>query len=181
MRKPRRSTLLSLYNAKCDFHSIKHHTENNLKLQNIAMLLEPTVGQAYTTTFSMPSGIKLSQFNGSDWSNWLGILEALLTLHEAKDIFAAKLAPLGVDKTEWDSLRWRIKAYLYLYIKPDIFSLITSDAKFSTFNDKWDKLKQVYGSATGSTTIFNLWIQLIQACLDDSQPMSSQLAKLNKA
>jgi integrase-like protein len=42
IRKPR-STLLSLYNSNCDFHSIKHHTANNLKLQNIATLLEPTV------------------------------------------------------------------------------------------------------------------------------------------
>jgi hypothetical protein len=119
------------------------------------------IGQAYTTTIGMPSGIKLSQFDGSNWSNWSGILEALLTLHEAEDIFATKSAPLGVDKTEWDSLQWRAKAYLRLYVKPDIFSLIASDAEFPTFKDKWDKLKQVYVGATGSTTIFNLWIQLI--------------------
>src|SRR5258708_39515076 len=139
------------------------------------------IGQAYNTTFSMPSGIKLSQFDGSDWSNWSGILEALLTLHEAEDIFALKTAPSRVDKGEWDSLQRRTKVYLHLYVKPDIFSLIASDAEFPTFKDKWEKLKQVYGGATGSTTIFNLWIQLTQACLDDSQPMTSQLAKLNEA
>jgi hypothetical protein len=44
IRKPRRSTILFFYNAKCDVHSIKRHTAYNLKLQNIAMLLEPTVG-----------------------------------------------------------------------------------------------------------------------------------------
>jgi hypothetical protein len=43
IRKPGRSTILSFYNAKCDFHSIKRHTAYNLKLQNIATLLEPTV------------------------------------------------------------------------------------------------------------------------------------------
>src|SRR5713226_5419555 len=139
------------------------------------------LGQAYSTTFNMPSGIKLSQFDGSDWSNWSGILEALLTLHEAKDVFALKMAPSRVDKGEWDSLQRRTKAYLHLYVKPDVFSLITSDAKFPTFKDKREKLKQVYGSATGSTTIFNLWIQLTQARLDNSQPMTSQLAKLNEA
>src|SRR5258707_2092099 len=139
------------------------------------------IGQAYNTTFGMPSGIKLSQFDGSDWSNWSGILEALLTLHEAEDVFALKTAPSRVDKGEWDSLQRRTKAYLHLYVKPDVFSLIASDAKFPTFKDKWEKLKQVYGGATGSTTIFNLWIQLTQACLDDSQPMTSQLAKLNEA
>jgi cytochrome c biogenesis factor len=43
IRKPRSGTLLSLYNAKCYFHAIKHYTANNPKLQNIAMLLGPTI------------------------------------------------------------------------------------------------------------------------------------------
>src|SRR6267154_1926639 len=106
---------------------------------------------------------------------------SFLTLHKAKDVFALKMASSRVDKGEWDSLQRRTKAYLRLYVKPDIFSLIASDAEFPTFKDKWEKLKQVYGGATGSTTIFNLWIQLTQARLDDTQPMTSQLAKLNKA
>src|SRR5258708_9340198 len=125
--------------------------------------------------------MKVSQFDGSNWFNWLGILEGFITLHEAEDVFALKMAPSRVDKGEWNSLQRRTKAYLHLYVKPNVFSLIASDAKFPTFKDKWEKLKQVYGSATGSTTIFNLWIQLTQACLDDSQPMTSQLAKLNEA
>ena len=139
------------------------------------------IAQAYNTTFGMPSGIILNQFDGSDWSNWSGILEALLTLHEAEDVFTVTSAPSGVDKDEWDSIQRRTKAYLRLYVKPDVFSLVASDTDFPTFKDKWDKLKQVYGGATGSTTIFNLWIQLTQARLDDSQPMTSQLAKLNEA
>src|SRR6202008_4521777 len=121
------------------------------------------------------------QFDGSDWSNWSGMLEALLTLHEAEDIFSMMSAPLGIDADEWTSLQRRTKAYLRLYVKPDVYSLIASDIKFLTFKDKWDKLKQVYSGATGSTTIFNLWIQLTMATLDDSQPMTSQLAKLNEA
>src|SRR5216684_3535554 len=139
------------------------------------------LGQAYSTTFSMPSGIKLSQFDGSNWSNWSGILKALLTLHETEDVFALKMAPSRVDNSEWGSLQRRTKAYLCLYVKPNVFSLIASDAEFPTFKGKWKKLKQVYGGATSSTTIFNLWIQLTQACFDDSQPMTSQLAKLNEA
>src|SRR5258708_9065856 len=83
------------------------------------------------------------------------------------------MAPSRVDKGEWDSLQRRTKAYLRLYVKPDVFSLITSDAEFPTFKDKWEKLKQVYGSATGSTTIFNLRIQLTQPRLDYSQPITS--------
>ena len=138
------------------------------------------MSQAYGTTFGMPSGIKLSQFDGSDWSNWSGMLEALLMLHEAEDVFTVTSAPSGVDNNEWNSLQRRTKAYLRLYVKPDVFSLIASDTDFPTFKDKWDKLKQVYGGATGSTTIFNLWIQLTHARLDDSQLMTSQLAKLNE-
>ena len=109
------------------------------------------------------------------------MLEALLTLHEAEDVFAMSSAPSGIDKDEWDSIQRRTKAYLRLYTKPDIYSLITSDTEFPSFKDKWDKLKQVYSGATGSTTIFNIWIQLTQARLDDVQPMTSQLAKLNEA
>src|SRR5258707_9392909 len=139
------------------------------------------IGQAYNTPFGMPSGIKLSQFDGSDWSNWSGILKALLTLHEAEDVFALKTAPSRVDKGEWDFLQRRTKVYLCLYVKPDVFSLIASDAEFPTFKDKWEKLKQVYSGATGSKHTFNLWIQTTQARLDDSQPMTSQLAKLNEA
>ncbi len=134
------------------------------------------MNQAYATTFGMPSGIKLSQFDGSDWSNWSGMLEALLTLHEAEDVFLMTLAPSGVDVDEWSSIQRRTKVYLRLYVKPNVFSLIASDSELPTFKEKWDKLKQVYGSATGSTTIFNLWIQLTQVHLDDSQPMTSQLA-----
>ena len=129
----------------------------------------------------MPSGIKLSQFDGSDWSNWSGMLKALLTLHEAEDVFLMTLAPSGVDVDEWSSIQRRTKVYLRLYVKPNVFSLIASNSELPTFKEKWDKLKQVYGSATGSTTIFNLWIQLTQVHLDDSQPMTSQLAKLNEA
>src|SRR5258707_15061507 len=121
------------------------------------------IGQAYNTTFGMPSGIKLSQFDGSNWSNWSGILEALLTLHEAKDVFALKPAPSRVDKGEWDSLQRRTKVYLCIYVKRDIFSLVASAAKFPTFKDKWEKLKQVYDGGNGRTTIFNLLVQLPQA------------------
>src|SRR5712672_395309 len=40
----------------------------------------------------------------------------------------------------------------------------------------WD----TYGGASGSTTVFNLWRQLIQARLDESTLMAHQLAKINK-
>src|SRR5260370_30878376 len=109
------------------------------------------IGKGLNNNLGMACGIKLSQFDGSNLSNWSGILEALLTLHEAEDIFALKTAPSRVDKGEWDSLQRRTKAYLHLYVKPDVFSLIASDAEFPTFKNKWEKLKQVYVGANGNT------------------------------
>ena len=56
-----------------------------------------------------------------------------------------------------------MKAYLHLYVKLDIYSLIASNTNLPTFKDKWDKLQDTYGGASGSTTVFNLWRQLTQA------------------
>ena len=62
----------------------------------------------------------------------------------------------------------------------DIYSLIASSVDYPTFCDKWQLLSNTYGGALGSTTIFNLWISITQARLDDSAPMAPQLAKLNE-
>jgi hypothetical protein len=129
----------------------------------------------------MPSGIHLPQFDGTGWANWSSTLEAILTLHEAEDVFTIGAHPSGVDVDDWSSVQRRTKAYLRLYVKQDIYSLIASDTNYPTFKAKWDKLKDTYGGASGSTTIFNLWIQLTQAQLDNLQPMAAQLAKLNEA
>jgi len=43
------------------------------------------VNNAYGSTFRIPTGIKLEQFDGSDWVNWSGIMEVILMLHECND------------------------------------------------------------------------------------------------
>ena len=139
------------------------------------------LGSAGGTVFNMPAGITLLQFDGTGWHNWAGILEALLTLHEAEDVFALDAKPAQVSNQDWDSVQRRTKAYLHLYVKQDVYSLIADNAAFPTFKSKWDRLSTTYGGTSGSTAIFNLWIQLTQARLDDAQPMASQLAKLNEA
>src|SRR5712672_2406562 len=138
------------------------------------------VNNTYASNFGIPTGIKLEQFDGSDWVNWSGIMEAILTLHEADDLLRFRSAPTNVPSLEWESVQRRVKAYLRLYIKPDVYSLIASATDLPTFKDKWDKLKDTYGGASGSTTAFNLWRQLTQATLDDSTPMAQQLAKINE-
>ena len=81
--------------------------------------------------------------------------------------------PSGVDKDDWAQVHRRAKAYLRLYIEPHIYSNIASEVEYPTFKDKWDVLKRLYGGAAGSTAIFNTWIELIQARLDDSEPLAT--------
>ena len=102
----------------------------------------------------MPSGIQLPQFDGSGWSNWSGTIEAILTLHEAEDVFTLTSAPSGFDTDDWQSIQRHTKAYLCLYVKPDMYSLIALESDYPTFKAKWDKLKETYGGTSGSTTIF---------------------------
>ena len=128
----------------------------------------------------MPSGIRLTQFDGSEWNNWSGIIEAILTLHEAEDLFHHTTPPPKVEEDEWNSVQRRAKAYLRLYVKPDVYSLITSNTEYPSFKDKWDKLKETYGGVSGSTAVFSLWRQLTHTQLDDSQPMTTQLTKINE-
>ena len=91
------------------------------------------------------------------------------------------LVPSAHPVDEWTQVHRRAKAYLRLYVKPDVYSLIASEIDFPTFKAKWDQLRNTYGGGSGTTTVFNTWIQLTQARLDDSAPMASQLAKLNEA
>jgi len=136
---------------------------------------------AYNTTFGMPSGIHLTQFDGSGWSNWSRMIKAIFSLYEAEDVFQSIIPPSGTDQGDWDSIQRHTKAYLHLYVKPDMYSLIASDAEYPTFKSKWEKLQDTYHGTSGSTTIFNLWIQLTQAQLDDAQLMAPQLTKINEA
>src|SRR5712671_4892149 len=99
------------------------------------------VNNTYTSTFGIPTRIKLEQFDGSDWANWSRIMEAILTLHEADDLLRFRSAPTNVPTLEWESVQRRVKVYLRLYIKPDVYSLIASATDLPTFKDKWTNLK----------------------------------------
>ena len=116
------------------------------------------IGSTANTTFGMPVGITLPQFDGMGWANWSGILEALLALHEAEDVFLIDECPDDVDEDNWNSIQRRTKAYLRLYVKQDIYSLIADNTLLPSFKHKWDRLSATYGGTSGSTTVFNLWI-----------------------
>ena len=131
--------------------------------------------------FNMPSGVNLPHFDGSDWVLWSSTLEAVLCLYEADDVTRHATCPAGVDVDDWAMVHRRALAYLRLFIKPDIYSLIASNVDYPTFFHKWELLRNTYGGAAGSTTVFNTWITLTQARLDDSAPMAPQLAKLNES
>ena len=138
------------------------------------------INNAYSSTFAIPPGIKLDQFDGSNWPEWSRIIESILILQEADDLLSLKVRPSNIGSVEWASIQKRSKAYLHLYIKPDIYSLIASDTELPSFCDKWEKLKHTYGGASGSTTVFNLWRQITQCKLEESTPMATQLAKINE-
>jgi hypothetical protein len=90
------------------------------------------ISNASLSTFGLPSGIALPQLDGSNWAHWSGTLEAILTLHEAEDVIrlSTNPDPANISAEVWDSLQRRAKAYLCLYTKQDVYSLVASDVTF---------------------------------------------------
>ena len=78
------------------------------------------ISSASNTTFGMPSGISLPVFNGTEYSTWAGILEAILALHEADNVIFHDTVPTGGDAGDFAMISRRAKAYLRLFIKPDV-------------------------------------------------------------
>ena len=111
------------------------------------------ITNSVNSTFGMPSGISLPVFDGSDYNQWAGTLEAILALHEADDVIFNDTAPAGANPGEFATISRRAKVYLRLLIKPDVYSLIASDTDYPTFKNKWDQLRNTYGGASGSVTI----------------------------
>lgn len=135
---------------------------------------------AASSIFTMPFGINLEALSGQNWNTWSGVLTALLQLNEVDDILVHDTCPSGVDADDWASVQKKTKAYLRLYCAADVYSTVESDVDFPSFKAKFDRLRETYGGV-GSTAIFNLWIELTQARLDDGSPLAPQLAKLNEA
>src|SRR5712671_7093249 len=84
------------------------------------------INNTYSLTFAILPGIKLDQFDGSNWPEWSGIIESILILQEANNLLSLKVGPSNIGSVEWASIQKRSKAYLRLYIKLDIYSLIAS-------------------------------------------------------
>jgi hypothetical protein len=128
----------------------------------------------------MPVGIHLEVLSGQNWATWSGIFSALLQLNEVDDILVHDTCPTGVDTDDWSSIQKKTKAYLRLYCSADVYSTVQSDIDFPSFKSKFERLREIYGSV-GSTALFNMWIELTQARLDDGSPLAPQVAKLNEA
>ena len=141
------------------------------------------ISNTYNAAFGIPPGVKLQQFDGSDWPDWSGTFKAILTLYEAEDHLHYCIPPFDADPVEWANVQWWLKAYLCLYMSSGVYSQISDEFAFPipTVKDRWDELKHLYSGDTSSTTAFNNWIVLTQACLDENQPLGPQLTKLNEA
>ena len=143
--------------------------------------VESHISNSYNAAFGIPPRVKLQQFDGSNWSDWSGTFKAILTLYKAEDHLHYHIAPFDVDPAEWANVQQQLKAYLCLYLSSGVYSQIANKFAFLTIKDRWDKLKCLYSRDTSSTTVFNNWIALTQACLDENQPLGPQLMKLNEA
>jgi hypothetical protein len=140
------------------------------------------INNSSLTMFSLPSGIALPKLNGANWTHWSNTFEALLTIQEAEDIIKLDTNPdpANITAEVWASLMRRGNAYLCLYTDQDVHSLVASDIQFLMFESKWDALKVLYSGQEGSTSIFNMWITLVQTKFDNASPLVPQLAKLNE-
>jgi hypothetical protein len=134
------------------------------------------------STFALPSGINLPKLNGANWTYWSQTFEALLTIQEAEDIIRLNTNPdpANIINEQWESLMKRGNAYLCLYTDQDVYSLVASNIQFPNFKSKWDVLKVLYSGQEGSTSVFNMWIALVQTKFDNASPLAPQLAKLNE-
>jgi len=72
------------------------------------------VSNVFDTTFRMPAGIKLDQFDGSDWATWSGILEVILTLHEVEDLLRFIHPPISPKSNEDCSREGQRHTYTYM-------------------------------------------------------------------
>ncbi len=135
---------------------------------------------AASSPFTMPPGTHLEALTGQNWNVWSGVLSAILELNEVDSILSYDSVPSGVDQDDWSSIQKKTKAYLRLYCALDVYSTVESDVDYPSFKDKYDHLRDTYGGV-GSTAVFNLWIELTQARLDEGSPLAPQLAKLNEA
>ena len=128
----------------------------------------------------MPPGTQLEVLSSSNWSSWSGVFSAFLQFNDIDCILTHETLPSGVDSDNWNSIQKKAKAFLRLYCTTDVYSAVESDINFPSFKAKFEQLRDTYGSV-GSTSTFNLWIELMQARLDDGSPLAPQLAKLNEA
>ena len=133
-----------------------------------------------TFPFSIPPGTHLETLTGQNWNIWSRTLRAILRLNEIEVILQYDAAPSPVDSDDWDIIQKKAMAYLCLYCAADVYSIVESDADFPTFRSKYNRLSDTYGGI-GSTAVFNLWVEITHARLDDGSPLTPQLAKLNEA
>ena len=106
--------------------------------------VELHISNSYNSAFGIPPGVKLQQFDGSNWSDWLGTFEAILTLYKAEDHLCYCTPPYDADPVEWANVQWWLKAYLHLYMSSGVYSQISNEFAFLTIKDRWDQLKHLY-------------------------------------
>src|ERR1700747_2385458 len=85
-----------------------HPTMSSASANTAAASLDASTGgsangclsNANSTQFSIPSGFKLEQFNGTGWTKWSNLMEVIITLQEAEDILTLAPCPTGFDQPD---------------------------------------------------------------------------------
>jgi hypothetical protein len=77
----------------------------------------------------------------------------------------------------WSSEEDMLLGTLEMYVQKDVWTSVASDTTFPTCQNKWEKLKEIYGGV-GQMSTFNTWASLTRTALEESQPMLPQIQKL---
>ena len=123
-----------------------------------------------------PSGsAAIKTLDGSNWPTWSSCMIVLFCMNGLKThILDTKPAS---DK-DWDTREEMVLGILAMYCQKDVWTSVSDDSKFRTCKSKWEELQKLYGGI-GSMSMFNSWMAITNATLDDSTPLLPQLQKLN--
>ncbi len=131
--------------------------------------MAPSIG------FPLSGLATIETLDGSNWPTWSSRMITLFHMNGLKT-HISDTKPAS-DK-DWDAREEMVLDVLEMYCQKDIWMSVSDDSKFGTCKSKWEELQKLYGGI-GSMSVFNSWMAITNAMLDDSTPLLPQLQKLN--
>ncbi len=123
-----------------------------------------------------PSGSAMIEtLDGSNWPTWSSHMIVLFRMNGLKT-HISDTKPAS-DK-DWDAHEEMVLGVLEMYCQKDVWMSVSDDSKFGTCKSKWEELQKLY-RGIGSMSVFNSWMAITNATLDNSTLLLPQLQKLN--